>query len=137
MKKSLEQRNKALDERLEKNPISESIAVLEKAAKKQQRTNKLLALSIVFDIILSFGLTYGWHQNHQLASRAESNKSALIRSCETSNEARAKNREIWNYVLEISNRPNQTPEQQKTRDDFIMKLDDTFAPRNCNEISNG
>lgn len=130
---SLDDRNAKLEEKLEHNPIDEQIAALIKADARRKRQIFLIILSLVFDLILSLFLAFGWHTNHNLAIRAETNRDAIIRGCEISNDSRAKNKQLWAYILQLPSSDGQprTPEQQKRVDDFKMFVDDTFAPRNC------
>lgn len=135
MKTSLDHRNAVLEQKLKENPIDQSIATLEKAAKRQSRTNKLLTISIVFDLLLTVGLAFGWQQNHSLAVKADSNHAAIVRNCETGNDARANNKQLWDYLL--AQQPSQpvTPEQQKRITDFKNFVDKTFEPRDCSVIN--
>lgn len=130
---SLNDRNAELNKQLEANPIDQQISNLTRADQRNRRHIILLALSLLFDLVLSLVLAYGWHTNHNLAIRAETNRDAIVRGCETSNEARAKNKQLWAYILELPTPDGQprTPEQQKRLDDFRMFVDDTFAPRDC------
>lgn len=131
---SLDERNAHLEEVLEHNPIDEQIAALTRADKQRKRQIFLIALSLMFDLILSLLLAWGWHTNHNLAIRAESNRDAIRRNCETSNESRAKNKQLWTYILSLppsNNGEQSTPDQQKRVDDFKVFLNDTFAQRNC------
>lgn len=131
---NLDDRNDKLNKRLQANPIDSTIATLIKADQRHRRHIILLTISLIFDLLLSIFLAFGWHANHNLAIRAESNHDAIIRSCETSNESRAKNKELWTYILSLppsNDGQASTPEQQKRLNDFKVFLDDTFAPRNC------
>lgn len=134
---SLDDRNAVLDKKLQNNAIDDAVAALIKADQRRKGQILLLFISIAFDLILSVFLAFGWQANHQLALRAESNHDAIVRSCETSNEARAKNKELWNYILSLppSNDGNaSTPDQQKRVNDFKAFLDDTFKIRDCKNI---
>lgn len=134
---SLDDRNAELNKKLEHNPVDEAVAALIKADQRRRGQILLLFISIAFDLILSIFLAFGWQANHQLALRAESNHDAIVRSCETSNEARAKNKELWTYILSLppsNDGKASTPEQQKRVEDFKAFLDDTFKIRNCNNI---
>lgn len=136
---NLKQRDNALNEQMATHPAEESIRILVKDANRRKRQLRLLTISVVFDIVLSLALTYGWQLNHNLAIKAETNRSAILRGCEVSNEARAKNKQLWAYILELPTADGQprTPEQQKRVDDFRRFINDTFAPRDCSaEINN-
>lgn len=131
---SLDTRNAELEEKLEVNPIDEQIAALARSDASRKRQVRWLAVSLALDVLLTIGFGYATLRANNAASKAETTQHSIVRNCETTNESRAKNREIWDYIVQISERPNLTPEQQKTRDDFIMKLNDTFAPRDCSKV---
>ncbi len=124
---SLDDRNAALEEKLEHNPIDEQITALVKAGNRLKLVVIGLAVLTVFVAVIAI-------QARQAATKAENAQTAVIARCEATNEARVKNRDIWNYVLEVSNRPNLTPEQQTERNKFVMKLDDTFKPTDCQAV---
>jgi hypothetical protein len=130
---SLDDRNAELNKQLEVNPIDKTIDTLLKADQRNRRHILLLTLSLIFDLVLSVVLAFGWHNNHNLAIRAETNRDAIIRNCETSNESRAKNKQLWTYILNLppSNGQTVTPDQQKRIDNFKVFVDDTFAQRDC------
>ena len=124
---SLDDRNAALDEALEHNPIDKQIAALVKAGNRLKFIVIGLAFLTVFVAVIAI-------QARQAATKAENAQTAVIARCEATNEARIKNRDIWNYVLELSNRPNLTPQQLADRDKFVAKLDDTFKPTDCKAV---
>lgn len=128
---SLDTRNAELDEKLENNSIDATIASLAAADRQRKRQIFLLAVSLVFDLVLSVLLAFGWSTNHKLINQAESNRNAIIRNCQTSNDARKNNREIWDYVLELTKDAPRDRQQSINREQFIKQLDMTFAPRDC------
>lgn len=137
--KTLDERSDDLDKQLEHNPIDASIAAIVKADKQRGRQVKILAVSLVLDIILTFGLAAVSFQAHDLAIRADHSQQAQVESCKTGNEFRATEASLWAHVLELQ--PivtNLTPEQQAQRDktvaDFRTYLTTVFAPRDCNTI---
>jgi hypothetical protein len=124
---SLDNRNAELEQRLKDNPIDEQIAVLARAGKR-------LKLIVMMLAVLTAGLGLVTVQTYRLADRAEKTDIALVRDCESRNESRASNREIWNYIIQVTNRPDQNSAQKKIRNDFIDKLDRTFAPKDCSKV---
>lgn len=131
---NLEQRNADLDKKLKDTDIPQAIDTLIKDAKRRKRHVRLLAISLALDVLLTVAFGYISIRTADLASKADSNRAALVRSCETANQSRSDNREIWDYVLELSQRPSTTPAEQETRDKFVAKVNETFKPRNCSEV---
>ncbi len=129
---SLDDRNQELEKALETNPIDIQIAALVRADNRRKGQIIVLAISIVLDILLTIGFGYLAIQSSTTASRAESNETALNARCVSTNEARAKNAKLWDYLVDQSQNQPRTLEQQKFRDDFITLKNETFAPTVCN-----
>lgn len=137
--KTLDERSDQLDKQLEDNPIDTSIAAIVKADKQRGRQVKILAISLVLDIVLTFGLAAVSFQAHDLAIQADHSRSAQIESCKTGNEFRKTEANLWEHVLELQPIVNNlTPEQQAQRDktvtDFRTYLTTVFAARDCATI---
>lgn len=131
---SLDDRNKELEEKLQANPIDSQIATLVMADRRRKDQIRLLAFSILLDVLLTFGFGYMTLRTNHLASLAESNKSALIARCESTNDARAKNEKLWDYLINQGKDQPRTPEQQKFFNDFVTLKTETFAPTDCSKI---
>lgn len=121
---SLDERNGELEEKLKHNPIDEQIAALVRA--DRLRKWQIFALALMAAL-----LAYGWYQNRSLAIQAESNKDAIIRNCETSNESRKNQRDLWAYVISLTPEQPRTETQQNRTDEFQKFVDKTFAQRDC------
>lgn len=121
---SLDDRNAELEHKLEENPIDNQIEVLVRADRR--RKWHLVALSIV-----TIGMIIVSFKTFQLVKLAQSNKDAVIASCETSNEARRNNTVLWDFILKQPPQKPLTKEQQTVRNNFIDLKNKTFAPRDC------
>lgn len=128
---SLDTRNAALNKELEENPIDVQVEALARADKRQARQVVILAVTVVFDVLLTIGFGYITLRTHELANQAENNRVALTRNCETANDSRKNNRALWDYILAIPTPNAPTVDQQKNRTDFKAFVDKTFAPRDC------
>lgn len=98
----------------------------------------VLAVSLVFDIIMSVLFAFVAVQASNASDRATKATSAAAQnrqnarvSCIAGNEARAAQVNLWTYVLDLSERPNQTPDQTKRIDDFRKYIHIVFAQRDC------
>lgn len=131
---SLDTRNDELDEKLVHNPIDEAVASLMRADSRRRRQVAILAFSIVLDLVLTVGLFVVSVRTQHIAEQADNNKQALLRNCETGNEARANNKKLWGYILSIPSTDPSTPERDKRIADFKQFIDTTFAPRDCSKI---
>lgn len=130
---SLDERNAELDQALEHNPIDEQIASLTRADLSRKRQVRWLAISLILDVLLTIGFGYTTIRANNAASKAESSTHAIIRNCETSNEARANNKKLWDYIINLPPTQPPTSEQQKRIADFKKFIDMTFAPRDCSK----
>lgn len=128
---SLDTRNAALNKELEENPIDVQVEALARADKRQSRQVVVLAITVVFDVLLTIGFGYITVRTHQLANQSENNRVALTRNCETANDSRKNNRALWDYILAIPTPDAPTVDQQKNRTDFKAFVDKTFASRDC------
>lgn len=131
---NLEQRNNQLEEKLKDSDLTKAVEILIKDAKKRRRQVTILTISVILDIILTAGISYLSIRTHDLASKAESNHEAVVRSCYNSNEARANNSTLWDYLLAAQPKKPLSQEEMKFRDDFVKLKEETFKPRPCNEI---
>lgn len=124
---SLDDRNAELEEKLVKNPIDEQVATLVRADKRRKFQIAALAVLTIGLILLSIRTT-------QIAGQAESNRAAIVARCVATNEARAKNEKLWDYLIEQGKNQPRTPEQQMFFDNFVKLKTDTFAPTDCSKI---
>lgn len=131
---SLDQRNAHLDKRIEKTDLPKAVDTLFKAAKKQKRFTRLLAITVIFDVLLTAAFGFITWRTHQIAQQSESNRSALMRSCNITNEGRANNKKLWDYILKLPPSQERTPDQEKRLDEFRAFVDKTFAQRDCSSI---
>lgn len=131
---SLNSRNEKLNKKIDDTDLPSAVAVLVKDAKKRKLQVRWLGVSILLDIILTFGVGYLSIQNNRVASQAENNQQALVQSCETTNGSRANNKQIWDYLLAVQTPNVPTLQQQQVRSQFQSLVDTTFAPRDCNSL---
>ncbi len=131
---NLEQRNAELDKKIESTDLPNAVDTLLKDAKSRRRQIKLLALTVAFDVLLTIGFGYITLKTHDIATKADSNSAAIVRSCESTNESRANNKKLWDYILALPPRTERTPAQTEQLADFQAFVDKTFAPRNCSTV---
>lgn len=128
---SLDDRNAELEKKLEISPVEKNIEVLVRDAAKRKRQVRLLAASLVFDLLLTVGLATISLKTNETAHLAQSNRDAVLANCETSNDSRKNNRALWDFAFALT--PTQPPtEEQKAQTalfkEFVAK---TFAERDC------
>lgn len=133
---NLEERDNELNKQMTKHPAEESVQILVKDAQRRTRQLRILTGSVIFQIFFLFGLAYGWYQNHEIALQAETNKNAIVRSCETSNDSRKNQLELWNYILSITPEQPRSEAQNKQAEEFRAFVNKTFAPRDCQKEIN-
>lgn len=130
----LDERKAELDKKLDNTDLSEAVHTLVKDARRRKVQIIVLIISVSFDLLLTIGIGLGWQANHRLASQAESNRNAIIRSCETSNEARRNNKQLWSYLLSQPPAEPIAPDRQAKIEQFKVFLDKTFAERDCSIV---
>lgn len=137
--KTLDQRSKELEKKLEHNPIDESVAVLIEGAKKQRKQILVLTISLMLDVLLTIGFGFLSVQTFTNTQATQNNSDVLVAGCESGNDFRKTEAALWNHILSIEPvRSDYTPEQQIARDktvaEFRKYLETTFAPRDCTKI---
>jgi hypothetical protein len=102
----------------------------------------------MFDIVLTAALFVVGIYSFAGYDTAHQNRQSLKSSCQTTNTARADNRDFWEnqkdgILFLIIPRPGaeQTPEQKKNLDNFIAaataKINRNFAPLDCQAVVKG
>jgi hypothetical protein len=137
--KSLDQRSKELDKKMEQVPLDEAVAILVRDAKTRRKQILALTISLTLDVILTIGLAALSIQANHTATEVQNSKKTLVANCELGNEFRTTEAALWNHLLSIEPvRSDYTPDQLKARDKIITEfrkyLDTTFAPRDCSNI---
>lgn len=128
---NLEQRDDELNKQMAEHPAEQSIQVLVKDAARSKRRMRILTISVIFDILLTIGLATVSFKTSELAHLAQSNKQAVLANCQTANESRKNNRDLWEFAFSLP--PNQppTPEQTQRIAEFKKFVAKTFAERDC------
>lgn len=98
--------------------------------------NQIVLASLVIVALL----VGGWFVNYALASHAVStatnNSVTITQLCQSGNEFRAQQRQLWSFLIHISPPPpNETAAQRIARvhltNQFLAYVDKVNAPRNC------
>jgi hypothetical protein len=89
-----------------------------------------LAVSIVLDVVLTVVVAL-------LTVSALSQNSTLhasqLASCASSNDTRAEQRQLWQYLFQLSG-PPRTAVQKAQEQKFLSFVDSTFAPVDCAKV---
>lgn len=96
-----------------------AIVNLTTTTRRSRRLIRILAVSLVFDVVLSLGLAYALNQNRE-AGRA---------ACRESNETREGSIALWEGIANAA--PATTPEQHQRTDAVLALVHRTYAPRDC------
>lgn len=128
---NLEERSDELDKQMAEHPAEESIRILVKDANKSKRRFRILTISVILDILLTIGLAYLSFKTSETAHLAQTNKAALIANCETANESRKNNRDLWEFAFSLTPTQAQTDEQKAQNQKFKDFVAITFAQRDC------
>lgn len=131
---SLDDRNDELNRKIGETNLPDAVISLAKTAKQNRNRIRLLAISIILDILLTIGLGLLAVQTHTTANKAESNSQALVASCQSVNDARANNKTLWDYLLSLPTPIAPTLQQQQVRNQFSVFLNKTFAQKNCDQL---
>ena len=121
---NLDERLAIHDQRLEEQSEDigeEKQANLENAdlIRRNQRLIRILAATILFDLVLTVVVAVAFNQAHE----------AIRAACHSANDSRTKQVQLWEHVLEVS--PSATPEAKARQDDFLIYVHNTFKQRDC------
>lgn len=128
------------DERIDKS--NEAISALAASNRRNKRTIMALAGSVTLDVILSIilgivGVTAlhassdATNASRAAASLAIANAENIRNTCLSSNEGRALNIQLWDYVLGLNASNNQDPARAQQAKDFQNFVHTIFAPKDC------
>lgn len=130
-------------ERLEQSVdgLREEIGTLRDLGQRNRRLIWGLAVSLILDVLLSVAVAVVAVKSTDAADRATEatslanrNRQTQVATCLASNDTRAANIQLWNYVLDLAAKgnPNPTPQQTERIKQFKTYLAEVFAPRDCN-----
>ena len=99
--------------------------------------NALYAVVFLFFLTMAVGTANLLFTSH-LISQVNANKASITQLCQSGNEARAQQVQLWEFVIHISKPPpHETPahraQRERTVARFVTHLHHVFAPRNCQE----
>lgn len=96
----------------------------------------LMVLASVLILVASVtgNIVYTRSVESEADQKARRAHQQQVATCLSSNEARAKNIQLWEFVFKLTATPEQTPEQKARVAKFRAYLYDTFAPRDCSKI---
>lgn len=130
-------RSDALDERLAEYDVPAQIHELAKRADRYELVVKALAVSLVFDLVLSFVVWRVAFTARDASRRAISAQAHARLLCLSGNESRAQQVELWETILTMSAQSprEETPAQAELRkrqsEQFRAYLSTVFRPRDC------
>jgi uncharacterized membrane protein len=99
-----------------------------------------LIVSLILDLALTIVIALVAVQAHDANATALSAKAAQMALCEAGNTTRAQQRQLWFHLLttpRLPGSPPRTKAQQQQIDAFKAYISQTFAPRDCHQISSG
>lgn len=122
--------------------FSADVAEVKADARRNKRVLRVMAGSLLFDLILSIVLGIVAFNADQASGRASEATSVTAvqaqrdhTTCLTANDARAAGRELWDFVLAQPPDPDNTPEETEQRAQaeaqFRTLLDRVSVQRDC------
>lgn len=114
------------------------IAAYAAKSRRDRRIVRTLAVSVVFDIVLSAGLYVGLRKADNAAREAGRASSTNVVNCVSGNESRRIQAELWNTVLQFPPPAGETAEAKTQREaqtarfkDYIAKA---FEQKDCSKV---
>lgn len=114
--------------------LNAQVEAQESYGRRNRRMIWWLVVSLLFDVVLTAVIATVAVQANRASDQAAQVKSQQVSTCLASNEARANNKKLWDYVLAATPTKPRTEEQNEQVRDFRAFVDKTFAPRDCSKI---
>lgn len=107
---------------------------------------------VLIDVLLTVLVTavgylsvHAASQSSAASTLAQQNHAAQVITCQASNQARAQNEQLWAFVITLLTstppRAGETAAQKAAGQRIVTqlrgKVETTFMPRNCQQLSNG
>lgn len=102
--------------------------------RRNRRGIWVLGVSMAVDLALTVGVVISLAQSSNASDKASQVRTQQIVTCQASNEARANNKKLWEYLLALPPTSPRTEKQVRQIADFRAFVDKTFAPRDCTRI---
>lgn len=126
---------------LEHRITDKSAQVIQDLLQYQRRSRRLtnalmavIAALVVYGIVLGFALIKVNHNANGIsqAKQQAAFLAAVTRaSCEADNVSKAKEANLWDFILKLPPPPDQTPEQAAQTEQFTAIVKDVYAPVDC------
>ena len=113
-----------MNDRLEATNVS--MVNLAAVTRRSKRQIRVLAVSLVFDVLLSVGLAFALSRSKEAVDQ---NREAVRVACVEANRSRAGSVALWEGIAAAA--PPSTPEQQQRTDAVLALVHQTYAPRDC------
>jgi hypothetical protein len=109
---------------------------------RNRRLIRIVAVSLIFDVLLSLGLGFAVHHAQEASDRAGRAASATVVTCRSSNEARAVQTDLWDYIFtqfaqSIDQSPAESAERAVNIAKFKAYIATAFAQKDCDHLLKG
>lgn len=128
---NLEQRDNELNKQIAEHPAEKSIEVLVKDAKRRSRQLHLLTATVILTLLLTIGLSVVSYKLYHITKLSQSTQTAVVLNCETANDSRRNQKELWDFVFALPALEPPTVEEQARAAQFKAFIGKTFALRDC------
>ena len=95
---------------------------------------RILAASVVFDILLSVILgVVAWRADTAIKEAQQSSSAAVV-NCEAQNAQGVRTKALWSYAFGLSPESERTSIEQERINNFQAYLDRTFTQKDCSKL---
>lgn len=131
LENNLEERDDELNKQMQKHPAEESIKVLVKDARRRTVQLRLLSATVVLTLLLTLMLSVVSYKLYRVTQLAQSSQAAVVANCETANDSRRNQKQLWDFVFALPQLEPPTAEEQARAAQFKDFIAKTFALRDC------
>jgi hypothetical protein len=112
----------------------QQLVTLARRASSNRRMIYTLAASLALDLLLTVALLLVGIRANNAGERADQVHAQQVATCQTSNEARRAQTQLWDYLLALPAPRPRTAAETKQLDQFRAYVHRVFAARDCSRI---
>lgn len=128
------EQNRALNEQVAASPLPTIGEIGRDFQRLRTAVRNTRILGVVVVLLVAFSIYLGVTANAAAAKAARAQNGLQV-TCISGNQARATERNLWNYLFSIPATSPETPAQQAQVAQFKTFLNLTLAPRDCTKIA--
>lgn len=119
------------------HPAGNGLAAVKESLDRTRHLLWMVGTIFIVGLLVCVALVFiAFRLNNQSVQNRQT-REAIYVGCQSGNQARAQQKQLWEEVINLTARPNQTPAQQAVVGTFQRYLNNSLKPRDCGPDPNG